>query len=157
MAASHHARTAAYDVVLLAHVLSALVGLGAVTVAGAYARALLRAGPQSESVRRYYRPGVNWAGRVLVLVPVLGVALMAMSQGDFSFSDGWVAAGLMLWTVAVVAAEAVLWPAERLLQTAVADPSSSADLRGPCLRVMTVAGGVVVVLVVATVVMVAKP
>jgi hypothetical protein len=156
VAASHHARTAAYDVVLLAHVLSALVGLGAVTVAGAYARAL-RAGLQSESVRRYYRPGVNWAGRVLVLVPVLGVALMAMSQGDFSFSDGWVAAGLMLWTVAVVAAEAVLWPAERRLRTAVADPSSSADLRGPCLRVMTAAGGVVVVLVVATVVMVAKP
>jgi hypothetical protein len=160
-AAAHHARTAAYDVVLLAHVLAALVGLGAVAVAGAYAWALLRAGPVSVpvsvSVRRYYRPGVNWVGRVLVLVPVLGVALMAMSQGDWSFSDGWVGAGLMLWTVAVVAAEAVLWPGERHLQAAVADPSSGADLRGTCLRVMAAAGGVAVVLVVATVVMVAKP
>ena len=47
----------AYDIVLLAHVLSALVGLGAVAVAGGYALALCRSGPESEAVRRYYRPG----------------------------------------------------------------------------------------------------
>ena len=42
---AEHARGAAYDLVLLAHVLAALVGLGAVAVAGAYAWALSRAGP----------------------------------------------------------------------------------------------------------------
>ena len=87
LAVATDARDAAYDMVLLAHVLSALVGLGAVVVAGAYALALGRSGPGSEAVRRYYRPGVNWAGRVLFLVPVFGVALVAMSQGDWSFSD----------------------------------------------------------------------
>ena len=35
-----HARDAAYDLVLLAHVLAAVVGLGAVVVAGGYALAL---------------------------------------------------------------------------------------------------------------------
>lgn len=159
VAATLHGRSAAYDIVLLAHVLSALVGLGTVAVAGAYAWALLRSGPQSasESVRRYYRPGVNWAGRVLVLVPVLGIALIAMSQGDWSFSDGWVVAGLMLWTVAVAVAEGVLWPAERRLQSAVVDPSTGTDVRATCLQVVGTAGGVAVVLVVAMVVMVVKP
>ncbi len=92
--AATHARDAAYDLVLLAHVLAAVVGLGAVVLAGAYALALLRSGPESEAVRRYYRPGVNWAGRVLFLIPVLGLALMAMSQGDWSFADGWITIGL---------------------------------------------------------------
>ena len=104
---------------LLAHVLAALVGLGAVVLAGGYAGALLRAGAGSEAVRRYYRPGVNWAGRVLFLIPVLGFALVAMSRGDWSLSDGWITIGLALWAAVAVVAEMVLWPAERRLQVAV--------------------------------------
>jgi uncharacterized membrane protein len=152
-----HSRGAAYDVVLLAHVLAVLAGFGAVAVAGAYALALSRSGPASESVRRYYRPGVNWAGRVLYLVPVLGVALMAMSQGDWSFSDGWILAGLVLWALTAVAAEMALWPAERKLQSAVSDPSSLPDLRAECIRVELLASAVCLVLLAASVVMVAKP
>jgi uncharacterized membrane protein len=117
--AATHSRDAAYDLVLLAHVLTAAVGLGAVVLAGAYAWALLRSGPGSEAVRRYYRPGVNWAGRVLFLVPVLGVALMGMSHGDWSFSDGWILMGLVLWMGVAVVAEMALWPAERRLQQVV--------------------------------------
>ncbi len=45
LSATTHARDAAYDVVLLGHVLAAAVGLGAVVVSGAYALALLRSGP----------------------------------------------------------------------------------------------------------------
>jgi uncharacterized membrane protein len=119
VAAATHARDAGYDVVLLAHVLAAAVGLGAVVLAGTYAWTLRLSGPGSESIRRYYRPGVNWAGRVLFLVPVLGLALMAMSHGDWSFSDGWIMVGLALWAVVAVAAEMALWPAERRLQEAV--------------------------------------
>jgi hypothetical protein len=164
LTAATHARDAAYDVVLLAHVLAALVGLGAVVVAGAYALALRSSGPGSEPVRRYYRPGVNWAGRVLFLIPVLGVALMAMSGGDWTFSDGWITIGLMLWAAVALVAEMALWPAERRLQVAVASPSAVADLRpttvglrGECLRVAGMSAGLSVVLVAATVIMVAKP
>jgi uncharacterized membrane protein len=151
------ARGAPYDLVLLAHVLAALVGLGAVTVAGGYALALLRSGPGSDAVQRYYRPGINWAGRILFLVPVFGVVLIAMSHGEWSFWDGWVTIGLMLWVVAATIGELVLWPAERRLQVAVVDSTAAVDLRRACLQVMTMAAVVLVVLVVATVVMVAKP
>jgi hypothetical protein len=147
----------AYDVVLLAHVLSALVGFGSVVVAGLYALAFERSSPPTEAVRRYYRPGVNWAGRVIYLVPVFGAALIAMSNGDWSYADHWVAIGLGLWAMAAVVAELALWPAERRLQAVVADPSSATDLRSQCLRVAFVAGFLFVVLVVASAVMVAKP
>jgi cytochrome bd-type quinol oxidase subunit 2 len=158
-----HARDAAYDIVLLAHVLSALVGLGAVAVAGAYALALRRSGAGSEGVRRYYRPGVNWAGRVLFLVPVFGVILVAMSRGDWSYSDTWIMVGLVLWVLIVLAAEMALWPEERQLQAAVADPGSTDDpasaeaLRARCLRVAVLAAALSAGLVAATVVMVGKP
>jgi hypothetical protein len=159
-----HTRDAAYDVVLLAHVLAALVGLGAVVVAGAYALALRSSGPGSDAVRRYYRPGVNWAGRVLFLIPVLGVVLMAMSGGDWTFSDAWITIGLMLWAAVALVAEMALWPAERRLQVAVAAPSTvgdlhpmTAELRGECLRVAGMSAGLSAILVAAVVVMVAKP
>ncbi len=151
------AHGAGYDVVLLAHVLSALVGFGTVVVAGGYAFAVYRSGPDSEAVRRYYRPGVNWAGRVLFLVPVFGVILILMSRGEWSYSDGWVADGLTLWAVAAATGELVLWPSERRLQVAVGDPGPVAGLRSNCIRVITAAVGVATVLIVATVIMVAKP
>jgi hypothetical protein len=179
--AATHARDAAYDVILLAHVLAAVVGLGAVVIAGANAWALRRSGPETEALRRYYQPGVNWAGRILFLVPVLGFVLMAMSHGDWSFSDSWITVGLALWAVVAVGAELYLWPAERRLQAAVAaipelEPregegesaldrgtgppaagGTGTDLRAECLRVTWLVGLFAVALIVAAVVMVAKP
>jgi uncharacterized membrane protein len=153
----HHARDAVYDIILLAHVLSALAGFGVVVVAGASALALRRPGPPSQALRRYYRPGVNWAGRTLFLVPVFGVALVAMSGGDWSYSQGWVVGGILLWAVGALAAELVLWPGERALQAAAGELVPPPDLGRRCLSVAVTAGGVAVALVAASVVMVAKP
>jgi hypothetical protein len=151
-------RGAAYDLVLLAHVLTAFVGFGAVAVAGMNALALARRGEASEAIRRYYRPGVNWAGRILFGVPVLGAVLLWMSHGTWSWTTGWVTLGLILWAGAAMAAEMVLWPAERGLQQLVAsDAFDPAEHRGLTLQVTGVAAALVVVFVVATVVMVAKP
>ncbi|HXW38540.1 MAG TPA: hypothetical protein VEJ44_02505, partial [Acidimicrobiales bacterium] len=110
----------AYDIVLLAHILAVIAAFGAVVTAGASALSLARPGPPPERVVRYYRPGVNWAGRVVFLVPVLGVVLMALSKGAWTFADGWILIGLVLWVVAASLAEMVLWPTERRLQEAVA-------------------------------------
>jgi hypothetical protein len=151
------ARSPGYDVVLLAHVLSALIGLGAVVVSGGCGLALLRSGSVSEALRRYYRPGTNWAGRIIDLVPVFGVVLIGMSRGAWSFSDGWIAAGLLLWAIAASIGELALWPAERRLQRAVGDPDQSVDLRSDCITVIVAAAAISIVVIIATVVMVAKP
>ena len=127
--------SAAYDIVLLAHVLAVLAALVAVVVAGASAVALSRPGPIPPHLLRYYRPGVNWAGRVLFVVPVLGFVLITLSEGQWAVSDGWIVIGLVLWLAAAALAEAVLWPAERRLQEAVdrmAAPLSRAVADATC-------------------------
>ncbi len=126
-------------------------------VTGGYALALGRSGPETASVRRYYRPGVNWAGRVLVAVPVLGAALVAMSGGDWSFSDDWVVVGLVIWMVATVLAEAGLWPIERRLQAGVARGDPRPELVPACRRAAVFSGLICLLLVAAAVVMVGKP
>ena len=70
---------AAFDVVLLLHVACVVVGLVTAITAAATAarlRRLLRAAaPLPEALRRYFRPGVNWAGRTIYGIPVFGFAL----------------------------------------------------------------------------------
>ncbi len=148
----------AFDLVLLAHVACAAVGLAAVVAAAVAAAALARVPPGTgppPALHRYYRPGVNWPGRVLVGVPVFGVALLAMSHGAFGLGQGWVLAGLGLWLVATWVAEAVLWPAERRLQARVAAGGAGPSPDG---RAVVRAGvAVAAVLVLAGVLMVVQP
>jgi len=173
--ASVNQNSAAYDLVLLAHVLAAVAALVAVAVAGGFAMALRgalrRGGPVPEVLVRYYRPGVNWAGRVLFAVPVLGAVLIAMSGGEWSWSDTWVSLGTAAWAAVAVVAEAVLWPHERRLQQAVASTDgvgdgvvpdaghseSGAEVEARCLRAGLVATGCAVTLVAVAVLMAAKP
>ena len=126
--------SAAYDLVLLAHVLAALAALVAVVVAGASAVALARPRPVPPHLLRYYRPGVNWAGRVLFVVPVLGFVLITMSDGQWAVSDQWIVIGLVLWLAAALLAETVLWPTERRLQEVVNRMADSPAGQPPMIR-----------------------
>lgn len=173
-----HARNAGYDIVLLAHILAVIASFGVVVVAGAYALALSRPGPMADSVARYYRPGINWAGRVLFAVPVLGLVLMAMSHGDWTFSDAWILIGIVLWVIAASLAEMALWPSERRLQELVSSGASvggpdgipknttsepgtglmsPVELRALCWRTTAISAVVAAILVAGCVVMVSKP
>src|SRR5271167_3895865 len=131
MSGMHHQPDgAAFDVVLLLHVGCAVVGLVTTLTAAATAgrlRRLLRSpAPLPETLRRYFRPGVNWAGRLVYGVPVFGFALLAMSQGAYALGDGWVLAGLGIFAAVALLGEGLLWPAERRLQAAVAASDSAA-------------------------------
>lgn len=164
LAAARPAPTGAlYSVLLVLHVATAVVGFGALALTGVQAGRAVR-GPAragAEGVRRYFRPGVNWAGRALYAVPVLGFALLADSAGSFRASDGFVLVGLVLWLIAAAAAEVVVWPAERRIQAVVttrwADEAARPALVGDCTRVRFWVALLDVVFVAAVVVMVAKP
>ena len=127
----HQPDGAAFDVVLLLHVGCVVVGLvttlTAATTAGRLRRLLRSPAPLPETLRRYFRPGVNWAGRFVYGIPVFGFALLAMSQGAYALGDGWVLAGLGIFAAVALLAEGVLWPAERRLQAAVAAAGAAAD------------------------------
>ena len=110
---------------------------------------------------------------------MFGVALVAMSGGRWGFADAWVSVGMAAWAVVAVAAEALLWPAERRLQAIVASgavphtgveptggrrPEPAGGTREPaadpaalCLQVGLLGLGAGVVLVAVGVLMVAKP
>ena len=123
-AVQHQPTGAAFDLVLLLHAGSAVVGLVTTVTAATTGNRLRRVLSSSvavpEAVRRYFRPGFNWAGRVVYAVPVLGFALLAMSHGAYTLRDAWVVAGLALFAGVVLLCEGVAWPAERRLQTALA-------------------------------------
>lgn len=158
-------RSAAYDLLLLAHALCALVGTGATAASGVAAWQVRGPGGPSAGAARYFRPGPDLAGRTLYGVPVLGVALVALSHGVWSYSDTWVVSGMVMWAMAVVIGEVILWPGEAALAALVAgsvDPRSgegrSGDgRRGPALRVAAAAAAVVVLVMASAVLMVAKP
>jgi hypothetical protein len=151
----------AFTVVLVGHVASVLVAL-AVVVAGAVSaiRVLTSTGELAPSVRAYFSPGVNWAGRVLYLVPVFGAALLAMSRGAYGLGATWVDCGIGLWAAATMLAEGVLWPAERRVQRGLAASHGAevpAPVRRACRTMCLAAAGVIALVVGAMVVMFAKP
>jgi hypothetical protein len=112
----------AYTVVLICHVAALLVGMVTVAAGAVVAGRLLAAGsgPVRTSVRSYFSPGANWAGRVLYLVPVFGALLIAMSGGAYRLGSAWVLWGIGLWVAGMALAEGVLWPAERRVRRALA-------------------------------------
>jgi uncharacterized membrane protein len=166
---------AAFDVVLLLHVACVVVGIVTIATAAATARRLDRlartTAPLPETLQRYFRPGVNWAGRTIYGIPVFGFALLGMSKGAYALTDAWVLLGLVLFVAAALLAECVLWPAERRLQHAVAaagTPPAGPEASPPpvplseavtadAARMERAASGSLVLLVVATVVMIAQP
>ncbi len=154
---------AAFDIVLMAHVASAIIGFGALVTTGVQAARARRGpgAPGAEGVRRYFRPGINWMARALYGVPVFGLALVAMSQGSFAMSDHFVDIGLGLWLAATLLAEIVVWPGERRLQQVVSsgwgDAQSMNTLEHTGRAVALAAAGLGCIFVVAVVVMFAKP
>ena len=168
MSAMHHQPGgAAFDIVLLLHVACVLAGLVTTITAAATAsrlRRLFGAGvPIPEALHRYFRSGVNWAGRAIYGIPVFGFALLAMSDGSYTLGDGWVSAGLVLFVAAAVVCEGVLWPAERRVQTAVSRmvAGGGTEAPGPAAgdaALMTRSAMAALVLLLAgTAVMVAQP
>ncbi len=156
----------AFELLLVGHVACALLGFGALATSGVQATRLLRngPGPADTTLRRYFAPGVNWAGRALYGVPVFGFALLADSGGHSRIADGWVVAGIALWALAVLLAEGFLWPAERRIQSAlVGGPPTCvtspvpASMRRDCRVVGNLGAVVAVIFFVATVLMVARP
>ena len=160
-----------YDLLVVLHVLSAVIGFGSVGVSGAYAaRARSSANPrQDATLVRYFHPGTNWAERTLLVTPVLG-AIVLFAGDRSAASEIWPWIGLGGWTCAAAMATAWCWPAERRIQTwlsgaprCTARPTRAgavpglADFRKACRAVQWGASAISICFVVAVVFMVGQP
>jgi hypothetical protein len=155
-----------FDIVLLLHVGCVVVGLATTVTSAATAARLRRTitagAPLSAPVARYFKAGVNWAGRSVYGIPVFGFVLLALSGGAYGLRDGWVMSGLLIFVVVVLLGEGLLWPAERRLQTSLAGPiaggtAPGAELAPTVATLLRAATACVVLLVLGSVLMVAQP
>jgi hypothetical protein len=117
-----------YDLLVVAHVLSAVIGFGAVAVTGSYAgRARSASQPRREErIVRYFQPGTNWAERCLLLTPLLGGLVLGVGDRPAA-SQPWPWIGLGCWVVAAGIASARCWPAERRVQAWLAHEATAFD------------------------------
>jgi hypothetical protein len=154
----------AFDVVLILHVGCVVVGL-TTTVASALTAARLRtllrtATPLPDAVRRYFRPGVDWAGRSIYGIPIFGFALLGLSHGAYGLRDGWVVGGLAIFVGVVLLAEGALWPAERRLQVSLAavdDAEAEESVRRDATAMMVAAMVTLALLVAGSALMLVQP
>jgi uncharacterized membrane protein len=103
--------TGAYKFVLFLHILSVIVGIGAVMLNGLYAaQAQKRPGPPGRAVTEANFFVSNIAEYVIYTIPVWGIALVFMSDDRFKFSQTWVWLSLLLFFIAMGISHAVMVP-----------------------------------------------
>lgn len=154
-----------YDVVVLVHIVGAIAGFGGLACTGVFAAIARHANPSNAgTIRRYFNGGTNWVARTVYSVPILGLVLLEMSDGAFRLDEAWVVASLVMWVVAVVLAEAIIWPGERDISAKArtigrehADASLPDRTSDVCLRVMIAAAVDVLVFGASLVIMLVKP
>jgi uncharacterized membrane protein len=116
-----------YDALIVAHVVCAVVGFGSLAITGVYGFTTRRPGgpPRPPRARRYFRsPGHL---ELLVLpVPVLGIAALAVEPGGRGVGQLWAGLGIVVWAVAAVVLVRVVRPAEAALRSVLAVPDPDA-------------------------------
>ncbi|CAN5183115.1 hypothetical protein BH24ACT1_BH24ACT1_05780 [soil metagenome] len=112
-----------YRFVLLLHILTVVVAFGSFMANAAYARlARERGGSEgvaineaSAAVTKRVSQGSFWA------VPVLGILLVVLSDGDFGFDEPWISLSFLLFIAAAVILVAVVIPTQRMVNQLAAE------------------------------------
>ena len=149
-----------YKIVLVLHILAAIIGFGSVLLNGVYAsEARKRPGPEGGAIAdANYRVSFGIAMYVIYAIPVLGLALVGMSDKAWKFSQTWVWLALLLWFVLVGLVHGVHRPNVRQLDELVRSGSTDVAEMERRSRLASTMGGVLSLIVVVTLVlMVFKP
>lgn len=153
-----------YKVLLVAHIVLAIVGFGAVMLNGLYAsKARARPGPEGRAISEANYAVAEVAEYVIVSVPLTGIALVWASGESWAFSDLWVWLSLALSIAALVLSRAVVAPGHRRINELLAASERSGtdghvEEMQRLERIQGAAGGVLGLATVAVVVlMVWKP
>ena len=149
-----------YQVVLAIHILAAIVGFGGVLLNGVYAQQGRKRGGAEWAAVSEANEFVSHrvAEPAIYLVPLLGFALIGMSDKLWKFSQLWVSASLGLYIVALGIAHAVLIPTHRKINALLRSAAPPAGEIASLEKRTAAAGGVnSLILVVILLLMVVKP
>lgn len=117
-----------YDVLVGLHVVSAVVGFGAVAISGAYGaigRRASRAG-SPEDVSRFFASS-NRGEYLLVVAPLFGLAAMGDRPGGAEYGQLWAVVGYVVWIAASALLLLVVRPAEARIRGRAAPPQPAGD------------------------------
>ena len=100
-----------YRVVLLLHILTAIIGFGAVFLNGLYVRAAeRRKGVEGLAISETNYDVSQVAGYFIYAVPVFGILLLLMSDDFYKFSQAWISASFLLYIIGLGLSHGVLRP-----------------------------------------------
>ena len=121
-----------YKALLVAHILAAIVGLGAVMLNGLYAaQAQKRTGPTGRAVSEANFAVSSVAEYVIYAIPLLGLTLVWAGDGAWAFADTWVWLSLVIFVAALGVSHSVLIPGHRRINTLLAEMEQQATGTGP--------------------------
>lgn len=103
-----------YKFVLVLHILSAIVGFGAVLLNGIYGQqARARRGTEGLAINQANFLVSRIAQYFIYAVFVFGVLLIVLSDKTWSFGDNWIVASIVLYTLGVGLSHGLLTPSVR--------------------------------------------
>jgi uncharacterized membrane protein len=111
-----------YKTLLVLHILTAIVGLGAVMLNGLYAaQAQRRPGPAGRAVSEA-NYAVSTIGEYFIYaIPVFGILLVIVGDPLWKFSQTWIWLSLLLYVFAIGISHSILIPGHRKINALLAD------------------------------------
>ena len=111
-----------YKTLLVLHILTAIVGLGAVMLNGLYAaQAQKRPGPGGRAVSEA-NFAVSTIGEYFIYaIPVFGILLVLASDKAWKFSQTWIWLALLVYVIAIGISHAVLIPGHKRINALLAE------------------------------------
>jgi uncharacterized membrane protein len=120
-----------YRIVLLLHVIAAIAGFGGVVLNGFYAaQSQARPGPAGRAISEANYSVVMVAEKFIYSVPLLGIAMVLLSDGAFSFGTTWVWLSLLLYVLALTLSHTVMIPSHRRLNQLMLEMETAAPPAG---------------------------
>ncbi len=111
-----------YKTLLVLHILTAIVGLGAVMLNGLYAaQAQKRPGPPGRAVSEA-NFAVSTIGEYFIYaIPVFGILLVIVGHPVWKFSQTWIWLAMLLYVVAIGISHSILIPGHKKINALLAE------------------------------------
>ncbi len=107
-----------YKIVLTLHILTVVVGIGAVMLNGIYgAQAKARKGPEGLAIVEANLKVSTIAEYVIYAIPVFGIALVFMSDDVIEFDQTWIWLSIVLYIAAMGISHGVVFPSTKKMVT----------------------------------------
>lgn len=111
-----------YKTLLVLHILTAIIGLGAVMLNGIYAaQAQKRPGPPGRAVSEANFVVSNIGEKFIYAIPVFGILLVAVGHPMWKFSQTWIWLSLVLYVVAIGISHSILIPGHKKINALLAE------------------------------------